>query len=94
MEVSEPVLFNTLAQEQNKKQKLVRKIENKPEEKETLIQKNHDKDLVSNPLLYLEKQIIGQDRSSPIFLFTIIKDLFEFRRKGMRDTCPRKLKET
>ena len=59
MEVSEPVLFNTLAQEQNKKQKLVRKIENKPEEKETLVQKNHDKDLVSNPLLYLEKQIIS-----------------------------------
>ena len=59
MEVSEPVLFNTLAQEQNKKQKLVRKIENKPEEKETLVQKNHHKDLVSNPLLYLEKQIIS-----------------------------------
>ncbi len=59
MEVSEPVLFNTLAQEQNKKQKLVRKIEKKPKEKETLVQKNHHKDLVSNPLLYLEKQIIS-----------------------------------
>ena len=59
MEVSEPVLFNTLAQEQNKKQKPVRKIENKSDEKGTLVQKNHQKDLVSNPLLYLEKQIIS-----------------------------------
>ena len=59
MEVSEPVLFNALAQEQNKKQKPVRKIATPTDEKQTPIQKMPQQELASNPLLHLEKQIIS-----------------------------------
>ena len=59
MEVSELVLFNALAQEQNKKQKPVRKIATPNDEKQTPIQKMPQKELSSNPLLYLERQIIS-----------------------------------
>ncbi len=59
MEVSEPVLFNALAQEQNKKQKPVRKIPTPTEPGGPPIQKMAPQETVSNPLLYLEKQIIS-----------------------------------
>ena len=59
MEVSEPVLFNALAQEQNKKQKPVRKIIIPTDEKQTPIQKMPQQELASNPLLHLERQIIS-----------------------------------
>jgi DNA primase len=59
MEVSEAVLFNALAQEQNKKQKPVRKIANVSSEKGELILKAPEQQVSSNPLLYLEKQIVS-----------------------------------
>ena len=59
MEVSEPVLFNALAQKQNKKQKPVRKIATPTDEKQTPIQKMPQQELASNPLLHLERQIIS-----------------------------------
>ena len=59
MEVSEAVLFNALAQEQNKKQKPVRKIANVSSEKGELIHKAPEQQVSSNPLLYLEKQIVS-----------------------------------
>jgi DNA primase len=59
LEVSEPVLFNALAQEQNKKHKPVRKIQNTTNEKQSGIQKIPQQDVMVNPLLFLEKQIIS-----------------------------------
>ena len=59
LEVSEPVLFNALAQEQNKKHKPVRKIQNTINEKQSGIQKFPQQDVMVNPLLFLEKQIIS-----------------------------------
>ena len=59
MGISEAILFNSLAQEQNKKQKPVRNISNASPEKETLIQKISQEEVEVNPLFYLEKQIIS-----------------------------------
>ena len=59
MGISEAVLFNSLAQEQNKKQKAVRNISNTFSEKDTLIQKMPQEEFTVNPLFYLEKQIIS-----------------------------------
>ena len=59
MGISEAVLFNSLAQEQNKKQKAVRNISNTFSEKDTLIQKIPQQEFTVNPLFYLEKQIIS-----------------------------------
>ena len=59
MEVSEPVLFNALAQEQNKTQKPVRKISNIQGQEGSVIQKASQVEQAVNPLFYLERQIIN-----------------------------------
>ena len=59
MGISEAILFNSLAQEQNKIQKSVRNISSTSPEKETLIQKISQEEVEVNPLFYLEKQIIS-----------------------------------
>ena len=59
MEISEAVLFNALAQEQNKKEAPLRKNFSSLISKESLIQKIPDQKNQTNPLLILEKQIIS-----------------------------------
>jgi DNA primase len=59
MEVSEAVLFNTLAQEKNKKSVPVRKISPSLVKQDLPPQKSDIKPTANNPLLILEKQIIS-----------------------------------
>ena len=59
MEVSEAVLFNTLAQEKNKKSVPVRKIAPSLVKQDLPPQKSDIKPTANNPLLILEKQIIS-----------------------------------
>lgn len=59
MEVSEAVLFNTLAQEKNKKSVPVRKIAPSSVKQDLPPQKSDIKPTANNPLLILEKQIIS-----------------------------------
>ena len=59
MGVSEPVLFNALAQEQNKKQRPIQKITNSSHKIESVIKKLPQQEDAANPLLYLEKEIIS-----------------------------------
>ncbi|MFQ3340711.1 MAG: DNA primase [Flavobacteriaceae bacterium] len=59
MEVSETVLFNALAQEQNKKKAPVRNISPQHLPKEEIIQKTQGQEKHINPLLVLERKIIG-----------------------------------
>lgn len=59
MDVSEAVLFNALAQEQSKKKVPVRKINQAVSKGDTIVQKIPSKESGVNPLLSLERQIIG-----------------------------------
>ncbi len=59
MEVSEAVLFNTLAKEKNKKSVPVRKIAPAAVKQDLPLQKSNIKPSANNPLLILEKQIIS-----------------------------------
>jgi DNA primase len=59
MDVSEAVLFNALAQEQSKKKVPVRKINQPVSKGDTIVQKIPSKESGVNPLLSLERQIIG-----------------------------------
>ncbi|HAS19116.1 MAG TPA: DNA primase [Flavobacteriaceae bacterium] len=58
LDVSEPVLFNALAQEQTKTQKPVRKI-NPSDLPQPVIQKTPQSEQAVNPLFFLERQIIS-----------------------------------
>ncbi|MDA0985485.1 MAG: DNA primase, partial [Bacteroidetes bacterium] len=58
LDVSEPVLFNALAQEQTKTQKPVRKI-NTSDLPQPVIQKTPQSEQAVNPLFFLERQIIS-----------------------------------
>jgi len=59
MDVSEAVLFNALAQEQSKKKVPVRKINQPVSGVDAIVQKMPSKESGVNPLLSLERQIIG-----------------------------------
>ena len=59
MEVSEAVLFNAFAQEKSKRNTTVRNINSKVSEGETIIRKIPSKGEHLNPILSLERQIIG-----------------------------------
>ena len=59
MDVSEEILFNTLAQEKSKKSAPIRKIKSARVNQEFLNQKSDFKSNSINPLLILEKQIIS-----------------------------------
>ena len=59
MDVSEAILFNALAQEQSKKKVPVRKINQPVSGVDAIVQKMPSKESGVNPLLSLERQIIG-----------------------------------
>mgnify|MGYP005695898075 FL=1 len=59
MEVSEVILFNTLAQEKNKKSVPVRKIDSNMDKQVLSNQKSDIKSKSVNPIILLEKQIIS-----------------------------------
>ena len=59
MDVSEVILFNTLAQEKNKKSVPIRKIDSNMDKQVLSNQKSDIKSKSINPIILLEKQIIS-----------------------------------